>query len=350
VNAVSSLIACSNFGDCRVAGEAMWDERTCACPNCGKMLSSPHRVVIRPPAASIPENSAFSISIDVEIAKGCATFEKLCVEVDGQQRRTWSTAPVPDGLGRMVFEFNDDFGGGFHTLRAELKTSDGRTTSSGERVLFVDRDPRLVAPLIWALLLILLVSLSASLGWFGKPLFGWTPSPSLAYLVDGVFWVSALLVGGLLVDLGLRQRAVLAGGKRPGTMPARSTGPTWRDKVLDRLEGPAASSYALIIVGLLPFCFALAYFLGIHLVGILTGHDWPSWDITALIAAMLAVAALWWGINLAIKNRQLESGLPRRTAAAASEDAGPTALMTSDPELGVLFAATGEPPEEEKSS
>jgi len=314
------------------------------------MLSSPHSVVVRPPAASVPENSAFSISIDVEVRKGCATFEKLCVEIDGKQRRTWSAAPVPDDLGRMVFEFNGEFGGGLHTLRAELKTSDGRTTGSDECLLFVDRDPRLVAPLIWALLLILLVSLSASLGWFGKPLFGWTPSPSLAYLVDGVFWASALLIGGLLVDLGLRQRAALAGGKQPGAVPERSTGLTWRDKILDQLGGTAVSSYVLIVVGLLPFCFALAYFLGIHLVGILTGHDWPSWDITALITAMLAVVAVWWGTNLAIKNRQLESKLRRGTAAAASHDAGPAPLMTSDPKLGVPLSATEQPPEEDKSS
>lgn len=294
---------------------------------------------------SVPENSAFSISIDVEVGRGCATFETLCIEIDGKQHRTWSAAPAPDELGRMMFEFNGEFGGGLHRLRAVLKTSDGRTTGSDECLLFVEREPELVAPLIWALLLILLVSLSASLGWFGKPLFGWPQPPSLGYLIDVVSVVSALLIGGLLLDLGLRERAFVdsEGSK---VRPKRLAGHTRRDKVLNRMGETAASSAALIIIGALPFCFALAY-----LVGILSGGK-QRWDILTVFVAVGAVmVAVFWGAQLGTIARHMVSKLPRRTTVAPSDDvAAPAPLMTSDPKLGVPLAVTEQPPEEDKSS
>ncbi|MER8400424.1 hypothetical protein [Mesorhizobium sp. M1348] len=341
MNATSTLIACSNFGDCWAAdtGDPKWDERTYACPNCGKVFASPHCVSILPSAAVVQESSSFSVTVEVKTGKGCAKPEELSLEINGER---WDTRSAAGG--QTVFQISNGLSGGLYPLRAVLKTSDGRTTFSDQRLLFINREPQLFAPLIWALLLILLVSLSASVGWFGKPLFGWTPDPWLSYLIDGVSLVSALLIGGLLLSLGLRERALAA--QEPSLVrPRPLKGGRRSDKVLNRMGDTAASGAALIIVGALPFCFALAY-----VVGILSGNQQP-WDImTVLIAIGAVTVAVVWGGRLANMSRQVASKLPRRAGSPASEDAGPTPMVTQDPKLGALLATPDQPAEEDKSS
>ncbi|MBY5530203.1 hypothetical protein E0H93_34795 [Rhizobium leguminosarum bv. viciae] len=336
----STLIACSNFGGCPVAGEPLWDERIGACHRCGKMLASPHGVAVQSPAASIQEGFPVEIPVDVHIGNGCAKGKELWLEINGKRHGESITDPVP---GQTVFKISDGLHGGLYPLRAVLKTSDGRTTMSDQRLLFVNSEPLLFAPLIWALLLVLLVCVSASLGWFGKPLFGWASPPSLGYLVDGISVVSALLIGALLLNLGLRERA-LAAGQRSIVRHQKLKGDTRSDKVLNRMGDMAASSAALIIIGALPFCFALAY-----LVGIVSGNQQPWAVMAVLIAVGAVIVAVFWTM-LASMTRRLASKLRRRTISPASEDAGPTSPIISAPKPGVLPATREQPAEEGKTS
>ncbi|MBR1214636.1 hypothetical protein [Bradyrhizobium sp. JYMT SZCCT0180] len=328
MTAMSISIVCTNFGDCRVADDKvpLWSELLVACPNCGKSLASPHRVTLQPIAGSVRENKSVPVVVNVKLGNRCFQPGKLALEVD--RKEIGDAQHVAGEPKDYQFEIEGRHTG-IYRVRAVLQTSDGRITMSSEELLLVAQPSNLIAPLLWALLLILLLCLSSSLGWFGKPLFGWVPHPSLSYAADGVSVISALLIGGLLLDLGRRERAFgredagLLGQHRSlvrfQSYDQLSDKFPYSNRILNRVGEKASSGAALITLGALPICFAFAY-----LAGIAFGTQRP-W---ATIIAFVVTAT---GIFFVVRRTELKGSRGETLMTLPQADAPSPMIAVADP-------------------
>ena len=279
-------ISCTNFGDCRVAdnGQQLWSELLAACPYCGKALASPHRVTVESIPGNVRENTSVEVKVKIKLANKCLKPGGLTLEVDGKQ--SGDTQDIVDEREDYEFEIPGR-GTGLYRIRAVLETGDKRKTWSNEQLLLVTEPSNLIAPLLWALLLVLLLCLSAGLGLFGKPMLGQIPYEWLTVLVDLFSLLSALLIGGLLIDLGLRERAS-AGSGESLVRPPPLSGHFPSNRALNGAGKMASTGTALIILGALPFFFVSILFSKQHFLA--TSMVWA--------VACAVAAAIFWSTKL----------------------------------------------------
>ena len=198
-------VVCTNFGDCRLAdqGVEVFDEE--ACPYCAKSLASPYRVTIEPVKKNTRKGEIVTVRVVVVAEFPNPSPAEVSLFVNG----------IFSKMERLTFESGNadvnvdlyDQPEGLLSVLAELTTDEGYKirTSQVPILVFQPADP--VGPFLWALLVFLLLVLGSGLGWFGKPLFGEKLPSWLLNFADAVSLGIALLIGVLLVDLGLRERA-----------------------------------------------------------------------------------------------------------------------------------------------
>ncbi|MBN8992449.1 MAG: hypothetical protein J0H42_29780 [Rhizobiales bacterium] len=282
MNAMST-IACTNFGDCRIAGKALWDERVMACPNCGKSLASPHQVKLDAIVGSVGEDTKSEVTVHVEFGNKCSDSAELSITIDGQI--DGELAPVQ--AGSNTFEISGR-NSGVYRIRAKLTTDDGRSTFSNEELLSVAQPSRLVPLLIWALLIVLLLCLGSYLGWFSK--LGGVRHPWVSNAVDTISVVSGLLIGGLLIDLGWREKVRPDSESLVRLQALPPDGPfSMRNAALNKIGTTASSNVALIILGSLPFCFFFAWLAG-H---VFSDHTSLAFSIALVVAGAAFGVAFW---------------------------------------------------------
>jgi hypothetical protein len=202
-----------------------------------------------------------------------------------------------------------------------LETDDGRRTFSDERLVQVARPSNPALPLlVWALLIILLLCLAQYFGVFSK-----LGMPSWAsYVAEAASVISALMIGGLLLDLGRREKAADDARSlvRPDYLSSKNFGRS--DRVLNRAGGIASSSSALTAFGILPFCLAVACFAG------WTFDQQRSLAfMVALALSMLIFGGIFWREEL----RGLIARAPSSPASSSSpggpsSDAPPAPALT----------------------
>jgi hypothetical protein len=320
---MSTSISCTNFGDCRIAdsGQQLWSELLAACPYCGKALGSPHRVTIESIAGTVRENTSVEVKVKVKLANKCLKPGGLTLEVDGEQ--SGDTQDIVDEREDYEFEIPGR-GTGLYRICAVLETGDKRKTWSNEQLLLVTEPSNLIAPLLWALLLVLLLCLSAGLALFGKPMLGQIPYEWLTVLVDLFSLLSALLIGGLLIDLGLRERAS-AGRGESLVRPPPLSGHFLSNRALNGAGKMASTGTALIILGVLPFFFVSILFSKQHFLA--TSMVWA--------VACAVAAAVFWSTKLKSLGGPFLSKSQRGAAPpmSAAADSAQAASYEAPPDL-----------------
>src|ERR1043166_4849310 len=99
----TTLVACSNFGECSFAdGTPRWGELTAACPNCGKSLASPHRLNLGQEGSAVREGDECLLSVNIEKIAGCARPLQVSLEWDGISRGE----PIQVGGGQKNYTFD----------------------------------------------------------------------------------------------------------------------------------------------------------------------------------------------------------------------------------------------------
>jgi hypothetical protein len=322
VSAPSTSIACTNFGDCRLAGKPLGGALL-ACPYCGKAFASPHRVTVEPIPRSIGENEKVSVIVDVTFANKCSASAKLSLEVDGESVQTLPPKP------RNEFEFPGR-DAGVYRIQAKLTTGDGHTTLSNEQLLFVVKHCNPVLPLlVWALLILQLLCLGSYFGLFSK--LSGALDPWISSTAEGASVVSALLIGGLLLDLGRREKVMAATGPSLVKPDVLSSGLFSRgDAIINFAGRTASSSGVLIVLGALPWCLTAAFIAA----SVVSEAHKLSTFLIALVAAGLVFGAVFWRAELAgmgarftIGGRQVTPDpaqpVPAAAAVAPTSDALP---------------------------
>lgn len=249
-------VACTNFGGCWIADDAseprMLDAALGACPNCGKSFASPHSLELQNIPRDVAAGDAIRGDIVIRFGNNCARSAKIFLIVDGEDVDSGRPASEKD----IEFPVRDP---GIYSLQARLETDDGRRTFSDERLVQVARPSNPALPvLIWALLIILLLCFAQYFGVFSK-----LGMPSWAsHVAEFASVVSALMIGGLFLDLGRREKA--ADDARSLVRPDYLSSKKFEhsDRVLNRAGGIASSSVALSAFGILPFCLGAACLAG----------------------------------------------------------------------------------------
>jgi hypothetical protein len=317
---MSTSIFCTNFGDCDVADDQirLSSELLTACPFCGKALASPHRVTIEPIPGSVRENTNIEIEVKVKLGNKCLKPLGLTLEVNGKQSGNAQDVVAEPEVNKFQIS---DLETGLYRIRAVLRTGDERITWSNEQLLLVTEPPNLIAPLLWALLLILLLCLSAGLGLFGKPLFGLTPHKWLTYAVDFISLALVFLIGGLLLDLGRRERAS-AGKSASLVRPPPLPGDSLRNSALNWAAEKASTGTILVVLGALPFIIALVYAAGLFF----DDQQSKAWFAALVAAGGIVVFGVIWSAELQVMSSRffskMRSDVPAPAPNAALDFAG----------------------------
>ena len=206
MSAAFTSVVCTNFGDCRIAdqGDEIFDEETC--PYCGKSVASPYRVTVEPVKTNPKRGEIVAICVVVVTALPNPSRADVSLFVNGSCYK--SETLTFDGR-RAEAKFNlYDQSEGLYFVIAQLTTDEGYKIRTNEVPILISQPADPVGPFLWALLVLLLLVLGSGLGWFGKPLFGEMLPSWFLNLADMVSLGVALLIGVLLVDLGLRERAL----------------------------------------------------------------------------------------------------------------------------------------------
>lgn len=276
-------VACTNFGGCWIADDAgkarLLDAALGACPNCGKSLASPHSLAFREIARDIAAGETAGVNVEIRFGNKCKEASQVFLIVDGEDID--SVLPASE---QNEFEFPAS-SPGIYSLQARLETGDGYRTFSDARLIYVARPINPALPLlIWALLIVLLLCVAQYLGVFGK--LGMPSWASRAAEVASV--VSALMIGGLLLDLGQREKSANGAGSlvRPDQLASNFKR---SDQILNRAGGIASSSVALTAFGALPFCLGAACLASVFFEQYRT----PAF-LLALALSIFVAAGIFW--------------------------------------------------------
>lgn len=282
------LVNCSNIGQCVYAvGAPRLEFDIVACPYCGKIVGSPHRLRLEATGPFHKIGEEFLVAVTLEKIGDCGQTVSLALELEGSAPQL---RPLKNAVSGHTENFNlGPLRGGLHQLCAVLTTSDGRKTASNTQVLLVGQPPDRFRLWAWALILLLILSLGVSLSWTDEPLFG-QPSPSWISVVKAIWSIFVpVAVGLLLMDLGRRERARASGGGiKNGRLRSLIVpfGESSRvgDFVARKVSRVASLGTVLIVLGALPICFVLARLAG-------TATSWlggSNAGTGALVASLVA--------------------------------------------------------------
>lgn len=307
-------VACTNFGGCWIADDAIeprgLDAALGACPNCGKSFASPHSLELQNIPRDVAVGDAIRGNIVVRLGNNCERSAKIFLIVDGEDVDSGRSASEND----IDFPVGDP---GIYSLRARLETDDGRRTFSDERLVQVAKPSNPALPLlVWALLIVLLLCVAQYFGVFGK-----LGMPSWAFhAAEVASVVSALMIGGLLLDLGQREKSANGAGSlvRPDQLASNFKR---SDQVLNRAGGIASSSVALTAFGALPFCLGAACLASVFFEQYRT----PAF-LLALALSICVAAGIFWREEL----RGWSGKASSRQAAALPRPEPPLTLAQKD--------------------
>ena len=326
---MSALAECSNFGACRFAGQPKWDARADACPNCGRSLASPHRVTLGPAPNCLEEGGSFPLRARLKTA-GCARAVRLSLVIDGGPDPIVWDIPESSTEREQEHDFDEIPGlsRGVYRCRAVLETSDGRKTSSNEDLLYFTQPPDIFSLWVWALLLMIILSVGVGLAWIGEPLLEYPPPAWLPPVKSLLSLIVPLIIGALFLDLGLRQlrseeaRSVSGGDSdlRPLILPNRLAETFPRAAGLVSRYGPSLGLF-LSVVGALLIAFVAARLTSL-------GSPWWGEAIVSVVGvvAFLAILAM---ILIPVWPRKRQSAAGADTTAQLADSTADTPATPS---------------------
>jgi hypothetical protein len=266
MSAAFTSVVCTNFGDCRLAdqGDEIFDED--ACPYCGKSIASPYTVTVEPRKTNSKTGETVAICVVVATALPNPSRADVSLFVNGSSYK--SEILTFEGKRAEANFYLYDRTEGLSFVLAQLNTDEGYKIRTREVPILISQPADSFGPFLWALLVLLLLVLGAGLGWFGKPLFGGKLPSWLLNSADAVSLGIALLIGILLVDLGLRERALgdasFSRVRPRGSLHAASAGHQTLNAYNNFLNttGVIASSWQiLVLIGGLPWIAFLIWMI-----------------------------------------------------------------------------------------